>query len=50
MNEKEFLEYMEAIHTSNTFLPNTVSESVYSKFNKELILKKYEDLFQKILF
>ncbi len=47
-NEKEFLNHIYSIHTNNTFVPNTVSESVYSKFNKRTILKQYEDLFLKL--
>ena len=48
MNEKEFIEQIHSIYTKNDFEPNKVSESVYSKFNKNLIIKQYEDLFLRI--
>lgn len=48
-NEKEFLEQINTIYTNNIFEPNRVSESVYSKFNKNLIIQQYEDLFFDIL-
>lgn len=48
-NEKEFIEQINNINTNNIFEPNKVSESVYSKFNKNLILKQYEDLFLNII-
>uniref|UniRef100_UPI00404A3E94 glycosyltransferase n=1 Tax=Gelidibacter sp. TaxID=2018083 RepID=UPI00404A3E94 len=47
-NEKEFIECIQNIYTNNTFVPELVSESVYSKFNKTKILKQYEDLIIKI--
>lgn len=47
-NEKEFIECIQNIYTNNTFVPELVSESVYSKFNKTKILKQYEDLILKI--
>ncbi|MEO6348214.1 MAG: glycosyltransferase [Aquaticitalea sp.] len=46
-DENEFLEYISQVYCNNTFVPQLVSDSVYSKFGKEKILKEYEDLIIK---
>ncbi|MEO6348106.1 MAG: glycosyltransferase family 4 protein, partial [Aquaticitalea sp.] len=46
-DEKEFLEYINQVYSNNIFVPQIVSDSVYSKFGKEKILKEYEDLIIK---
>lgn len=41
--------YLEKLKNSREFKPIEVRESVYKKFNKDLIIKQYEDLFINIL-
>lgn len=45
-NEEEYLEKLNLDFNMN---PEDVRDSVYKKFNKELILQQYEDLFQNII-
>ena len=42
------VEYLKVLKSSFNFNPEEVSESVYRKFNQNVIIKKYEDLFIKI--
>lgn len=42
-------EYLEKLKDTKTWQPEDVRASVYKKFNKEVILKQYEDLFVNIL-
>ncbi|WP_421809243.1 glycosyltransferase [Flagellimonas sp.] len=48
-SEDEFLESLIHHTTTNTFNPEQVRESVLKKYGKEIILKKYEDLFFKFI-
>lgn len=41
--------YLEKLKDTRTWNPETVRASVYKKFNKEVILKQYEDIFINIL-
>ena len=42
-------EYLEKLNSDFDMNPNTIRDSVYKKFNKEIILQQYEDLFQNII-
>ena len=42
-------EYLEKLKNARTWSPETVRASVYKKFNKETIIKQYEDLFINVL-
>ena len=42
-------EYLEKLNSEFNMDPNDVRESVYKKFNREVILKQYEDLFINIV-
>ncbi|WP_396590104.1 glycosyltransferase [Allomuricauda sp. R78024] len=44
-NEMEYLEYL---NLEKKWDPKKISQSVYNKFSKEIIIKKYEDLFFKV--
>ena len=41
--------YLEKLRESRQWNPIKVRESIYRKFNKDLILQQYEDLFINIL-
>jgi glycosyltransferase involved in cell wall biosynthesis len=43
------VEYLQKLKETKTWNPNEVRESVYKKFNKEVILKQYENLFTNVL-
>ena len=42
-------DYLEKLHSEFNMEPEDVRESVYKKFNREVILQQYEDLFQNVL-
>lgn len=42
-------DYLERLKDSRAWEPKKIRESVYKKFNKEKIIKDYEDLFFKVL-
>ncbi|WP_299362305.1 glycosyltransferase [Winogradskyella sp.] len=42
-------EYLEKLNSEFNMDPKEVRESVYKKFNREVILQQYEDLFQHVL-
>ncbi|RKE95307.1 glycosyltransferase [Ichthyenterobacterium magnum] len=47
-DEDEFLHYLKKLN-KNPLNSQTVSQSVYSKFNKDLIIKQFEDLIKKVI-
>lgn len=48
-NQEEFLTALKKVYASNSFYPQTVSDSVYKKYSKEIILSQYEDFFESLL-
>ncbi len=44
-DEKEYLFYINLMNQNNSLKPEQIRESVYKKFNKSLIIEKYENLF-----
>lgn len=48
-DESEFLKYLKRINSNYTFNPKKVSETISSRYSAEIILKKYEALFEDLL-
>lgn len=46
---KDEQEYLDKLNSEFNMKPETVRDSVYKKFNRELIIRQYEELFQNIL-
>jgi glycosyltransferase involved in cell wall biosynthesis len=47
-SEKEYVKKLNWLNANYDFEPKAVSQSVTSRYNKEFILSKYEDLFEKL--
>jgi len=47
-SENEYIQKLNAINNAYNFDPKTVSESVTSRYSKEFILSKYEELFTNL--
>ena len=47
-SEKEYVEKLNWINANYNFDPKSVSQSVTSRYNKEHILSKYEELFTNL--
>ena len=48
-NENDYISLIDKAVTSHKWSPKEINESVHKKFNKEKILKEYENLFLEIL-
>ena len=48
-SEKEFIEKLNTLNQNNYFDPIAVSESVTSRYDKDIIIRKYETLFTEII-